>query len=325
MRAVHHHRHHRGAADAGGDQGARPAGLRHPHRRRRLRACRTAAASGRGMDVDLCRGLAAAIFNDAEQGALLAAVLLHPLHRARLGRGGRAVPHQHPDHAARRHARAAACGDLFLRRPRLHGPRQLRRRQGGGDARRHHLPGAGHHERAGDGGLLPQHQHALPARCCSSAPTRRAAALQAGRCDSFGTDASQLAGVRSSMPNPADWTILPERFSKEPYGAYIRRDDHAVVRRGALVHHRADRGGGAGRHPRQCRGDAPHQRQPEYPPAAGRDAGAGRVAEARPRLGLQRRSARSGNYGELYDRHFGPRHAGRPARAGRTSSGPRAG
>ena len=22
-----------------------------------------------------------------------------------------------------------------------------------------------------------------------------------------------------------DWTILPERFSKEPYGAYIRRDD----------------------------------------------------------------------------------------------------
>ncbi|WP_245217005.1 amino acid ABC transporter substrate-binding protein [Roseomonas nitratireducens] len=51
------------------------------------------------------------------------------------------------------------------------------------------------------------------------------AALVAGRCDSFGTDASQLAGVRSSMPNPREWTILPERFSKEPYGAYIRRGD----------------------------------------------------------------------------------------------------
>jgi len=60
-----------------------------------------------------------------------------------------------------------------------------------------------------------------------------AAALAAGRCDSFGTDASQLAGVRSTMPNPAQWTILPERFSKEPYGAYIRRGDdqwHDVVR-----------------------------------------------------------------------------------------------
>lgn len=51
------------------------------------------------------------------------------------------------------------------------------------------------------------------------------AALQSGRCDSFGTDASQLAGARSSMPNPNDWTILPERFSKEPYGPYVRRGD----------------------------------------------------------------------------------------------------
>ncbi|HWX47447.1 MAG TPA: amino acid ABC transporter substrate-binding protein [Roseomonas sp.] len=50
-------------------------------------------------------------------------------------------------------------------------------------------------------------------------------ALQAGRCDSFGTDASQLAATRASMPNPADWTILPERFSKEPYGPYVRRGD----------------------------------------------------------------------------------------------------
>jgi len=51
------------------------------------------------------------------------------------------------------------------------------------------------------------------------------AALQAGRCDAFGTDASQLAAVRSTMQTPADWTILPERFSKEPYGAYLRRGD----------------------------------------------------------------------------------------------------
>lgn len=52
-----------------------------------------------------------------------------------------------------------------------------------------------------------------------------AAALQAGRCDSFGTDASQLAATRASMPNPAEWTVLTERFSKEPYGGYVRRGD----------------------------------------------------------------------------------------------------
>ena len=97
----------------------------------------------------------------------------------------------------------------------------------------------------------------------------------------------------------------------------------AMVRRGALVHHRADRGGGAGRHPRQCRGDARDQRQPEYPPPAGRDAGAGRGAEARPQLGLQRGEG-DGNYGEIYDRPSG-RTRRSTWHAARTGSGPRAG
>jgi general L-amino acid transport system substrate-binding protein len=51
------------------------------------------------------------------------------------------------------------------------------------------------------------------------------AALQAGRCDAFGSDASQLAAVRSTLSEPNRWTVLPERFSKEPYAAYIRRGD----------------------------------------------------------------------------------------------------
>jgi general L-amino acid transport system substrate-binding protein len=50
-------------------------------------------------------------------------------------------------------------------------------------------------------------------------------ALQAGRCDAFGSDASQLAAARSQMANPREWVVLPERFSKEPYGAYVRRGD----------------------------------------------------------------------------------------------------
>ncbi len=52
-----------------------------------------------------------------------------------------------------------------------------------------------------------------------------AAALQAGRCDAFGSDGSQLAAVRSTLARPADWVVLPERFSKEPFGAYVRRGD----------------------------------------------------------------------------------------------------
>ena len=52
-----------------------------------------------------------------------------------------------------------------------------------------------------------------------------AAALQAGRCDAIGTDATQLAAIRSQFAKPDDFVILPQRFSKEPYGPVVRRDD----------------------------------------------------------------------------------------------------
>ena len=52
-----------------------------------------------------------------------------------------------------------------------------------------------------------------------------AQALQAGRCDAIGTDATQLAALRSQFTRPQDFVILPQRFSKEPYGPVVRRDD----------------------------------------------------------------------------------------------------
>ncbi|CAA9224942.1 MAG: L-amino acid ABC transporter (Glu/Asp/His/...), substrate-binding protein AapJ [uncultured Acetobacteraceae bacterium] len=52
-----------------------------------------------------------------------------------------------------------------------------------------------------------------------------ATSLQAGRCDAIGTDATQLAAIRSQFTKPDDFVILPQRFSKEPYGPVVRRDD----------------------------------------------------------------------------------------------------
>ncbi len=51
------------------------------------------------------------------------------------------------------------------------------------------------------------------------------AALRAGRCDSYGSDSADLANNRLSMEKPTDWAILGERFSKEPYGPFVRRGD----------------------------------------------------------------------------------------------------
>ncbi|HTI88051.1 MAG TPA: amino acid ABC transporter substrate-binding protein [Alphaproteobacteria bacterium] len=48
----------------------------------------------------------------------------------------------------------------------------------------------------------------------------------ANRCDAITSDASQLAAIRaSSAPNPDDFMILPEIISKEPLGPAVRHGD----------------------------------------------------------------------------------------------------
>jgi len=51
------------------------------------------------------------------------------------------------------------------------------------------------------------------------------AAYDAGRCDVYTTDKSGLAAQRTKMKNPAVHTVLPETISKEPLGPVVRGDD----------------------------------------------------------------------------------------------------
>ena len=46
-----------------------------------------------------------------------------------------------------------------------------------------------------------------------------------GRCDVLTSDASQLAGIRATAPNPDDYIILPEIISKEPLAPAVRHGD----------------------------------------------------------------------------------------------------
>jgi len=50
-------------------------------------------------------------------------------------------------------------------------------------------------------------------------------AFTSGRCDAFTTDKSQLASVRTTLPNPSNYVILPETLSKEPLGPMVRQGD----------------------------------------------------------------------------------------------------
>jgi general L-amino acid transport system substrate-binding protein len=51
------------------------------------------------------------------------------------------------------------------------------------------------------------------------------AAYDAGRCDVYTTDRSGLAGQRLKLKNPDDHVVLPEIISKEPLGPVVRHGD----------------------------------------------------------------------------------------------------
>lgn len=130
-------------------------------------------------------------------------------------------------------------------------------------------------------------------------------ALASGRCDAYGMDASGLAAAQSALPTPADWVILPERFSKEPYTPVIRRGDENwfdIVRWFVFALMEAEESG-------VTRANAAEMR------ANSQDANVRRLLGALPEVGQALRldpawalnAVRAiGNYGEMYNRHFGP-------------------
>ncbi len=179
-----------------------------------------------GFDVDLCRGLAAVIFNDA------ARVRFVPLSSSTrftaLGSGEVDVLFRTSTQTmlrdttlGLRHAVTYVSdghGFLVRRDPNVRRARDLR------DATICVLQGTTNEQ------VMADHFRSINATfrpVVFERTDQAAAARQAGRCGSFGSDASPLAAVRSTPPRPADWAVLPERFSKEPYGAYVRRGDDA--------------------------------------------------------------------------------------------------
>jgi general L-amino acid transport system substrate-binding protein len=59
------------------------------------------------------------------------------------------------------------------------------------------------------------------------------AAYDSGRCDAYTTDASGLYATRLTLTNPDDHVILPEIISKEPLGPVVRQGDdkwYAIVK-----------------------------------------------------------------------------------------------
>ena len=134
-------------------------------------------------------------------------------------------------------------------------------------------------------------------------------AYEAGACDCYTSDKSQLASLRASASAPEDHIILPDTISKEPLGPLTRHGDNEwsdIVRWVVYATFFAEEHGITQANVRTFESENPEIRR-----FLGLEAGLGA------KLGLAENwavevIAAVGNYGEIYDRHLGANGLGIP-------------
>ncbi len=130
-------------------------------------------------------------------------------------------------------------------------------------------------------------------------------AFLAGRCDAAIAGAADLAGVQVTMaPNPTDYIVLDELMSADPYSVYVARGDWEWFTLVRWTHY--------GLVEAEKRGIT--QANVKELAASSEDAAVKRMLGAQDELGkllgvdndwLVDVVAAVGNYGEIFDRHFG--------------------
>jgi len=129
--------------------------------------------------------------------------------------------------------------------------------------------------------------------------------MLSGRCDAASSDSSNLASIRGAgVPNPDDFVILSDRISKEPLGPMVRRADdqwYDVVRWSMMAMLEAEELGVTSANVDQMLADSPN---PTVQRLLGKSGDFGKL------LGVDNSFAlgiikQVGNYGESYERNVG--------------------
>ena len=132
------------------------------------------------------------------------------------------------------------------------------------------------------------------------------AAYDEGRCDGLTSDRSQLAGLRTGTTNPAEHIILPDVMSKEPLGPVWAHGDQQwgdIVRwvvNGIIM---AEEKGITSANVAEIASGTPDD--PEVARLLGIEGQFGELLGLAPDF-MVNVIAAVGNYGEIYDRHLGP-------------------
>jgi general L-amino acid transport system substrate-binding protein len=173
-----------------------------------------------GLDVDICRAMAAAIFGDADRVAYRLAYSVHDFLRS-----------DDIDLVSRRLTwELRREGSMRL----LFGPVIFYDGQGFLVAHRLSVQNP-----LGLAGVpvcvvanstaqatLPRYYHSRPIpQVVPVLAQDVVAALADGRCEAYTADVSELAALRSRLPAPADFDILPQMITKEPLAQLVRQGD----------------------------------------------------------------------------------------------------
>ena len=130
-------------------------------------------------------------------------------------------------------------------------------------------------------------------------------AFVAGRCDAFTTDISGLAATRAAQARPADYVILPDVISKEPLGPLVRHGDQRMADLVRWLHFgliAAEEFGITAANAQQA---ATGDTRPEVQRMLGRNGDLGRMLGV-DNAWLLNVLRTTGNYGEIFERNLAP-------------------
>ena len=128
-------------------------------------------------------------------------------------------------------------------------------------------------------------------------------AYETGRCDTFTTDVSQLFAVKLKLSNSSDHVILPEVVSKEPLGPLVRHGDDQWLDIARWVFFAMLNAEEAGITQKNVT-EALKTKQPEYRRMLGVEGSMGEQLQL-PKDWVVRIVKHVGNYGEVFERNVG--------------------
>jgi general L-amino acid transport system substrate-binding protein len=137
------------------------------------------------------------------------------------------------------------------------------------------------------------------------------AAMEAGRCDGYTDDSGSVAALRSTLRVPANWVILPELISKEPLGILTKSGDiwfDKILFWIDATLKTAEEFGITAANADQLKATST---DPFILRLLGSEGGFGKMLGLDDNWGLRAVKA-GGNYGELYEEHFGSKSLGLP-------------